>query len=175
MRKRALAMVAGSTLLAGVVAGSTLLAGYCAFAQPKAAPRPVKLKLPPLPPSTDDFLVGELADAKWMPAQKVDAHIPPGAEVALIGADPMSTGVTEYMKLKPGYKMPAHAHIHLEWSTMIEGRGTWTVGGKRVAALPGTYVVVPSKMRHEFTCDAGAACVLVIRRSGPTEYIWAGK
>lgn len=159
-----------------IICGALLL-GHCAFAQQKPAAPPsgqkqqqVKLKLPPLPPSTEEYLVAELADARWVPAPKLDAKIPPGAEVALIGADPVSTGPTTYLRMKAGYKMPLHWHIHHEYSTMIAGKGTLTVAGKKIAALPGTFVVVPSKMQHEFSCDAGADCIFVVRRSGPTDF-----
>ena len=105
----------------------------------------VKLKLPPLPPSTEEYLVAQLADAKWMPAEKLDAKIPAGAEVALIGADPMSTGLTMYMRTKAGYKLPAHSHTHLEYDTVIAGKGSYVVDGKKIPAVPGTFIVVPSQ------------------------------
>src|SRR6266568_3276578 len=95
-----------------------ILVGHGAFAQKTATAtsgeRTVKLKVPPLPPSTEDYLVAQLAEAKWIPAEKLDAKMPPGAEVALIGADPMSTGPTVYLRTKPGYKLPLHSHTHLE-------------------------------------------------------------
>ena len=160
-------------LLALAVVAATAAAGHCAFAQKPT--KTVKLKVPPLPPSTDDALVAQLADAHWMPAQKLDKHLPAGAEVALIGADPVSTGPTVYLRLKPGTKVPPHWHMHLTWATMIAGKGAWTIGGKRVPSTPGTLVIVPSRTRHELGCDAGAACVFVVRRSGPTEYNWVAK
>lgn len=156
-------------LLAAVAAS-----GRCADAQ-KPAPKPVKLKLPPLPPSTDDALVAQLADAHWVPAQKLERRLPPGAEIALIGADPVSTGPTVYLRMKPGYKLPPHWHMHVTWATMVAGKGAWTIARKRVPAVAGTFVVVPSRAPHEFSCDAGAPCVLVVRRSGPTEYNWVAK
>jgi quercetin dioxygenase-like cupin family protein len=162
-------------LLALALAMATMAAfGHCAFAQ-KPAVKTVKLKVPPLPPSTDEYLVAQLAGARWMPAQKLDAHLPAGAEVALIGADPVSTGATIYLRLKPGSKLPPHWHLHLTWATMVAGKGAWTIAGKRVPATPGTFVIVPSRAKHELTCDAGAACVFVVRRSGPTEYHWGAK
>ncbi len=150
-----------------------LLISYCALAQQKQ--QTVKLKVPPLPPSTEEYLVAHLADAKWMPAQKLEPKMPPGAEVALIGADPVSTGATTYVRMKGGYKLPAHWHTHLETSIMIAGKGTYVVNGKSIASLPGTFVNVPSKAHHEFSCDAGAECVFVVRRSGPTDYNWVAK
>jgi len=154
-----------------------LLLAHGALAQKAAAPSggTVKLKVPPLPPSTMEGLTAQLADAAWMPASKLDPKLPAGAEVALIGMDPVSTAPTLYMRMKPGYKLPAHEHEHLEYDTMISGKGTLTVNGKRIRALPGTFVIVPSKAKHEFSCDASAACVLIVRRSGPTEYIWGKK
>jgi quercetin dioxygenase-like cupin family protein len=143
-------------------------------AQP-ARPEAAKLKLPPLPPSTESYLVAQLAAAKWTPAQTLDAGIPAGSEVALIGEDPMSTGTTIYLRMKPGYKLPLHWHTHHQYATMIAGKGAWTVDGKRVPSLAGTFVVVPSRAKHEFACDAGAACVFVLRRSGPTDYNWVAK
>ena len=151
-----------------------LLVGYCANAQQKTQ-APVKLKVPPLPPSTEDYLVAQLADAKWMPAQKMDPKIPPGAEVALIGADPVSTGPTIYMRVPAGYHFPAHWHTHHEYATMISGKGSYVVDGKKVTSSAGTFIVIPSKTKHEFRCDAGAECVFVVRRSGPTDINWVAK
>lgn len=162
-----------------IICGALLLA-HGAVAQKPAAPSgqketTVKFKLPPLPPSTDEYLVAQLADARWIPAQKLDAKMPAGAEVALIGADPVSTGPTTYVRMKAGYKLPAHWHMHHEYSTMIAGRGVFVVDGKKISSSPGTFVIVPSKAKHEFSCDAGADCVLVVRRSGPTDYNWVSK
>ena len=150
-----------------------LLIGFCAYAQQKQ--QTVKLKVPPLPPSTESYLTAQLADARWMPAEKMEARLPAGSEVALIGADPMSTGITAYMRMSGGYKLPLHAHTHTSWLTMLAGKGSWTIEGKKVASTVGTYVIVPSKQMHEFSCDAGAACVFLVRHSGPTDYIWPAK
>src|SRR2546423_15392948 len=146
-----------------------LLVRHGAFAQKAASPKPspsgektVKLKVPPLPPSTDEYLVAQLADAKWVPAQKLDAKVPAGAEVALIGADPMSTGATTYVRTKAGYHLPLHWHTHHEYATMIAGKGTYVVDGKKIATVPGTFIIVPSRAQHEFTCDAAAECIFLI-------------
>src|SRR2546430_11834786 len=111
-----------------------LVVGHGAFAQQPSASgeKTVKLKVPPLPPSTDEYLVAQLADAKWVPAQKLDAKVPAGAEVALIGADPMSTGATTYVRTKPGYHLPLHSHTHHEYATMIAGKGTYVVDGTKI-------------------------------------------
>jgi quercetin dioxygenase-like cupin family protein len=150
-----------------------LLLSHGAIAQQKQ--QTVKLKVPPLPPSTEEYLVAQVADAKWMPAQKLEAKMPPGAEVALIGADPVSTGPTTYVRTKAGYHLPLHWHTHHEYATMIAGKGLYIIDGKKVPTSPGTFVIVPSKAKHEFSCDAGADCLFVMRRSGPTDYNWVAK
>lgn len=158
-----------------IICGALLL-GFCAYAQQKSAPaqkggeKTVKLKVPPLPPSTEEFLVAQLADARWVPANKLEAKMPAGAEVALIGADPVSTGPTTYLRMKPGYKLPLHWHIHHEYATMIAGKGAFTVDGKKIPASPGTFLVIPSRAKHDFVCDGGAECLFVTRRSGPTDF-----
>jgi quercetin dioxygenase-like cupin family protein len=163
-----------------IICGALLLA-HGALAQQKSAPaqqggeKTVKLKVPPMPPSTEEYLVAQLADAKWTPANKLEAKVPAGADVALIGADPVSTGPTTYLRTKPGYKMPLHWHVHHEYATMIAGKGSFTVDGKKIPASPGTFVIIASKMHHDFTCDAGAECVFVVRRSGPTDFNLVGK
>ena len=148
-----------------------LLISFCAFAQQAQ----VKLKLPPLPPSTEAYLTAQLADARWTAGEKLEPRLPAGSEIALIAADPMTTGITAYLKLKRGYKLPPHAHTHLSWLTMIKGKGSWVIDGKRTPSTVGTFVIVPSKAVHQFTCDGGADCVFLLRRSGPTDYIWPTK
>jgi quercetin dioxygenase-like cupin family protein len=154
-----------------------LVISLCAHAQQKQEKLggAVKLKVPPLPPSTDEYMTAQLADARWTPVEKLESRLPPGAELALIGADPMSTGITAYMRMKPGYHLPAHAHTHTSWLTTLSGKGTWTIDGKKTPSTVGTFVIVHSKQTHEFACDSGAPCVFLLRRSGPTDYIWPAK
>lgn len=155
-----------------------LLISFCAYAQqtaPAGKQQTVKLKVPPLPPSTDEYLTAQLADAKWTPAEKLEPRLPRGAEMALIGADPVSTGITAYLRVKAGYHLPIHAHTHTTWATMLSGKGSWIIDGKKTPATVGTFVIIGSKQLHELTCDSGAPCVFLLRRSGPTDYIWPAK
>ena len=36
--------------------------------------------------------------------------------------------------------------------------------------VPGSYIVIPPKTVHSAACAEGAECVLLTRRSGPTDY-----
>ena len=134
----------------------------------QAAPRKVTIKAPPLPPSTEELLVASPQHADWVPSEKLG--MPAGAEVALIGADPVSTGPTMYLKARAGWHLPMHWHIHTSYLTLVTGRVTLTIDGKKHALVPGSFVVVPSRAKHELTCAPGAECLLVDRRSGPVDY-----
>jgi quercetin dioxygenase-like cupin family protein len=127
----------------------------------------------PKPPSTEELLGADLASAKWMPAAA--PGIPPGAQLALIGVDPASGGATGYAKFPAGYHLPLHWHSHAEYATLLSGSGSLTADGKQFALSPGTYVVIPAKVQHELRCAAGAECVLLTRRAGPTDYNFVGR
>ena len=96
-------------------------------------------------------------------------HLPPGAEVALIGADPMSTGLDRVLRTKAGYKLPAHcAHAHSRLTTCSRAREPGRSTARRSPSTAGTFVVVQLEaVKHEFACDAGAPCVFLLRRVGP--------
>jgi quercetin dioxygenase-like cupin family protein len=101
--------------------------------------------------------------------------LPPGTEVAPIGSEPVSRGPIVYLRLKAGSTIPLHWHTHLESDTAIAGKGTLVVDGKTIPTAAGTFVMVPSKAKHELHCDAGADCIFVVRRSGPADYNWVAK
>ncbi|HEY7953752.1 MAG TPA: cupin domain-containing protein [Polyangia bacterium] len=138
----------------------------------EAEPRKVTIKAPPLPPSTEDLLIASPQHAAWVPSEKLG--MPAGAEVALIGADPISTGPTMYLKARAGWHLPSHWHIHTSYLTLVTGRVTLTIDGKKHALVPGSFVVIPSRAKHELTCAPGAECLLVDRRSGPVDLHWVG-
>jgi mannose-6-phosphate isomerase-like protein (cupin superfamily) len=129
-----------------------------------------KLKLPPLPPSTEDQLVARPEGAAWTPSEK--SELPKGAELALIGADPVSTGPTLYLRAPGGWQLPLHTQVHTETWILIAGKATLTLDGKIERLAPGAYLVVPGKARRSFTCDKGSRCLAVVRRTGPTEIRW---
>jgi quercetin dioxygenase-like cupin family protein len=123
---------------------------------------------PPPAPSVDDTALADLAGARWAP----DGVLPKGAEVALIGYETPSGGATTYSRFPAGYHLPAHKHVHPTYYTMVAGKGTFTLNGKRSAAEPGLFVVTTGKDWHELTCDAGAACVFIVRHAGPPDLTW---
>ncbi len=122
----------------------------------------------PLPPSTEEQLVANLASAKWVPAPT--PGLPKGAQVSAIGVDPTTGGATAWAKVPPGYHLPMHFHSHAEYTTVVSGKATFTLDGKPHEVQTGSYLVIPAKVHHELVCAAGAECVLLTRRAGPTDY-----
>jgi len=125
------------------------------------------------PPSSEDALVVNLADAKWA-APSVQG-IPPGLLASPIGVDPKTGGPIGYAKFPPGYVFPQHWHSHTEYAVLISGKVTFTMDGKAYELSPGSYVVIPPKAHHGVTCAKGSECIILSRRAGPLDYNFVGK
>ena len=122
----------------------------------------------PKPPSTEDALVANVESAKF--ADSTTPNSPKGSQAAVIGVDPNTKGATVYAKTPAGTGLPAHWHSFAEYTVLLAGRGTLMLDGKRHEISPGGYLVIPAKAVHQFTCNAGADCMLLTRRGGPTDY-----
>ena len=122
----------------------------------------------PQPPSTEDVLVTTLASAKC--AESKAPGMPKGAQSAVIGIDPNTKGLTNYARTPAGAGLAAHWHSFAEYTVLLSGTGTLVIAGKEHAVGPGSYFVIPAKTVHQLSCGAGAECVLLTRRAGPTDY-----
>jgi quercetin dioxygenase-like cupin family protein len=122
----------------------------------------------PKPPSTEEALVADPAEAKFAPVTV--PGIPAGAQGAMIGVDPSTRGATTYTKLPAKYHLPAHWHSFAEYSVLVSGSATFTLDGKPHELVPGSYVVIPARTKHELDCGAAGECLLLTRRAGPTDY-----
>lgn len=122
----------------------------------------------PKPPSTEEQLVVDVASAKFVPAPT--PGLPKGVQVSAIGVDPTTGGATAYAKLPAGSHIPMHFHSFAEYTSLVAGKATFTMDGKRHELKAGSYTVVPAKVHHELVCAAGAECILLTRRAGPTDY-----
>jgi quercetin dioxygenase-like cupin family protein len=119
-------------------------------------------------PSTEEFLVADVATAKFV--ETTTRYAPKGSQNALVGVDPVTKGPTAYAKTPAGTGLPAHSHSFAEYTALIAGKGTLKVAGKSYEAAPGSYFVIPAAVVHEFTCGAAADCLLLTRRGGPADY-----
>ena len=122
----------------------------------------------PKPPSTEEALVADPAEARFAPVTV--PGVPAGAQGAMIGVDPSTKGATTYAKLPAKYHFPMHWHSFAEYTALISGSATLLLDGKPHELVPGSYVVIPAKTRHELDCGASSECLLLTRRAGPTDY-----
>src|ERR671935_1456108 len=120
----------------------------------------------PKPPSTEEALVANVATVRF--TDSTTPNSPKGSQAAVIGVDPNTKGATVYAKTPAGTGLPAHWHSATEYTVLLAGKGTLTLEGKQHEVAPGGYVVIPPKMVHQFVCAAGADCLLLTRRGGPT-------
>ena len=92
----------------------------------------------PKPPSTEEALVADPADAKFAPVTV--PGVPAGAQGAMIGVDPSTKGATTYAKLPAKYHFPMHWHSFAEYTALISGSATLP----RTSATPsGRFAGVP--------------------------------
>jgi len=119
-------------------------------------------------PSTEDALVAHVSTAKFIESKTPSS--PKGSQAAVIGVDPNTRGTTNYARTPAGTGLPAHWHSFAEYTVFLAGNGTLMLDGKQHEISPGSYAVIPAKMVHQFTCGAGADCLLLTRRAGPTDY-----
>ena len=120
------------------------------------------------PPSTEEALVAQVETATFTETKTPNS--PKGAQSAVIGVDPNTKGTTGYARTPAGTGLPAHWHTAHEYTVLLAGKAKLMLDGKEHQLTPGSYVVIPAKAVHQLTCAAGADCLLLTRRAGPTDY-----
>jgi quercetin dioxygenase-like cupin family protein len=120
------------------------------------------------PPSTEEALVAQIETVTFTESKVPNS--PKGARNAIIGVDPTTKGATAYSATPAGAGLPAHWHSATEYTALLSGKATLMLDGKEHQLSPGSYFVIPAKMVHQLTCLAGADCLLLTRRGGPTDY-----
>jgi len=63
--------------------------------------------------------------------------------------------------LQPGTKFAAHAHPHLQAGVVLEGGGTFTIGGVATPLRKGSAYVVPGGVAHELLTAAQGPTVIL--------------
>jgi quercetin dioxygenase-like cupin family protein len=90
-----------------------------------------------------------------------------GVQVAPVSGDFTKGASTVFAKLPAGQAHPLHTHSHDVKSVVVSG--TFMLGpegGPEKKLGPGSYFVVPGKMKHTSGCAAGAPCVLFQENAG---------
>jgi quercetin dioxygenase-like cupin family protein len=113
------------------------------------------------------------AEAKWGPAPPV---LPPGAQIAVLAGNPMSTGAyTVRLKFPANYAIPAHSHPTDENVVVVSGAVTFGMGDKlqknapgNKTLAPGGYFLASAEMNHfAYTTQEST---IVLYGQGPVEF-----
>ncbi len=75
---------------------------------------------------------------------------------AIAHSDQLTVG---YITLEEGAQLPEHAHIHEQWSHVIEGELDFVLDGKKQRMTKGMSVYIPSNTPHQ--ASANTKCVVI--------------
>lgn len=147
-----------------------LVAAACSPHRPArdAGPKGPATADPPPAPS-------RLATARWSAPYEGPLGFPKGAQRTTVSIDPGTGGETYYARFPAGSRFEAHWHAHAEYAVLLSGRVIHTLGHESYSLEPGDYVVVPPRIPHGWTVDAGADAYLLIRRDGPADFNFVGR
>ena len=80
---------------------------------------------------------------------------------------------TLILKTPPKCVVPWHYHSSTEQLIIVRGSVLAEMEGMAPAVLgPGGFAMMPSQMKHEFSCGSKSECVMVASFDGPTHTIW---
>jgi len=121
----------------------------------------------PSPAANMNVVAGPDA-VKWGPGSPA---LPPGAQMAVMAGDPMSTGfISIRAKFPAGYTVPPHSHPTDEHVTVLSGSMAFGMGDTmdakgETAVAAGGYFVAPQGMHHY--AHATSAAEIQIDMMGP--------
>lgn len=75
---------------------------------------------------------------------------------AFIHSDQLSVG---YITLEAGAQLPQHAHVHEQWSHVIEGELEFVLDGENKIMTQGMSVFIPSNTPH--AASAITKCIVI--------------
>ncbi len=75
---------------------------------------------------------------------------------SFIHSDHLSVG---YITFEEGARLPEHAHVHEQWSHVIEGELSFVLDGKMQLMTKGMSVHIPSNVPH--SAEAISRCVVI--------------
>jgi quercetin dioxygenase-like cupin family protein len=64
-------------------------------------------------------------------------------------------------RIRPGSVFPMHSHPHVQSGTVLDGGGTFEVGGQKWKVHRGSSYLVPGDVPHELRADPGVETVIL--------------
>jgi quercetin dioxygenase-like cupin family protein len=116
----------------------------------------------PIAPGLDRPLaVSEAAtDLQW---GDCPAIFPPGCKIAVLHGNPAEPGADVFLRVPPGYTIPAHSHTSAERMVLVSGQLDVTYAGHPTVSLKrGDYAYGPALLAHTARCNGAEACTLFI-------------
>ena len=88
---------------------------------------------------------------------------PAGCEITVLHGDPSKPNADAFLRIPPGYAIPAHSHTSAERMVLVSGTMTVQYQGHAPATLEaGDYAYGPAGLPHKAVCEAGGPCILFI-------------
>jgi quercetin dioxygenase-like cupin family protein len=80
---------------------------------------------------------------------------------------------TIILKAPPNCAVPWHYHTAQEQLIVVQGRVRTEMDGMSPHALgPGGFAMMPSKAKHQFSCQSKTACVMFVTFDRPYDIFW---
>ena len=145
--------------------------GIGMIAAQDAAPVPAKAAAAPSKPLPPIRALKSMAqgDLKWEldPESKIS--------IAVLSGDPKTGAYEAFLKFPAGMSIPLHWHTFSNTGVGVSGTVVITGDGQTAIELgPGTWGVVPGRLKHTTACKEGADCVLYVRQPGKDDIHFVG-
>jgi quercetin dioxygenase-like cupin family protein len=142
-----------------------LSVGVCAVLGTAGA---VHAETPAAPGSDRPLAYAEAAaDLQW---GDCPAIFPPGCKIAVLHGNPAEPGADVFLRVPPGYTIPAHSHTSAERMVLVSGQLDVTYAGHPTVSLQrGDYAYGPAALPHSAHCNGADACTLFIAFNGAVD------
>ena len=109
------------------------------------------------------------ADLQWGDCPSI---FPPGCKISVLHGNPAEPGADVFLRVPPGYTIPAHSHTSAERMVLVQGEMQVTYEGHKPVTLKrGSYAYGPAELVHEASCLSADPCVLFIAFEQPLDAI----
>jgi quercetin dioxygenase-like cupin family protein len=113
-------------------------------------------------------VVRPLAEVKFDPDDDVKCLLS-----AVENGDPAKGPSTIILKAPPNCLVPWHYHTAVEELTVVQGSVQTEMEGMPARALgPGGFAAMPSKAKHQFSCQSKTACVMFVTFDRTYDIFW---
>jgi len=107
------------------------------------------------------------ADLQW---GDCPAIFPSGCKIAVLHGNPAEPGADVFLRVPPGYTIPAHSHTSAERMVLVSGQLDVTYAGHPTVSLKrGDYAYGPAALPHTAHCNGVEACTLFIAFNGAVD------